>query len=454
MIKKISIENYKGIKEEVGINMKYSKYINNMFDDLIDSDKQVFASEKIRTTAALIGKNATGKSTFLEGISLFAEIKTDGFFTTLKQGLISYLDRKYCHNLESKNFLKFNGNFITVHQYENTYDGFRGDISLNTFQEITLNEIIDVINRAIDQVISPMKSIVFKFSTDKNEYKYLSINNDLVLFKNDIEISSFKNHIRVISVPKIITTKDETSFRFNANLIDQTVKDFFKPVKDNILSPDGIFSFMPELDRRRDLQYHMEPLIKEFGMDFINELVRILDPSIASIIRNSNNSKFFSVIPATGREAYGINSLSLGTKKIIKLFGDIAQSLKEGKLLFIDELDNGIQTRVVKLIVSLFNDERINKNGSQLIFTTHSIEFMRRRIIMPKNYFVSYREDTTIKFDNYWNLMKGIRVENRMNASKYYDEDIFEKNKYPFMITHDEKNTIIELLAEVLSGKD
>ena len=52
--------------------------------------------------------------------------------------------------------------------------------------------------------------------------------------------------------------------------------------------------------------------------------------------------------------------------------------IEKGEILFVDELGNSLHTYLTKLLISLFQDTRINKKNAQLIFTTHDILLMDR----------------------------------------------------------------------------
>jgi len=67
---------------------------------------------------------------------------------------------------------------------------------------------------------------------------------------------------------------------------------------------------------------------------------------------------------------------SRGTKKIFGLLPFIAKSLLMGTTLVIDELDAKIHPVLLKHIIMMFNDMAINKNGAQLIFTSHDLSTM------------------------------------------------------------------------------
>lgn len=64
---------------------------------------------------------------------------------------------------------------------------------------------------------------------------------------------------------------------------------------------------------------------------------------------------------------------SFGTRSLFMLGCSILRSLENGSPIFVDEIDSGLHTNIIKLIVNMFRNEYINKNKSQLIFTTHNV---------------------------------------------------------------------------------
>ena len=71
-----------------------------------------------------------------------------------------------------------------------------------------------------------------------------------------------------------------------------------------------------------------------------------------------------------------IDEESLGTQMIFAFIPFLADSLKNKKVLIIDELDKSLHPFLVQYIVEIFNDAEINKNGSQLIFNTHDTNLL------------------------------------------------------------------------------
>ena len=62
---------------------------------------------------------------------------------------------------------------------------------------------------------------------------------------------------------------------------------------------------------------------------------------------------------------------SLGTIQLFIFAPFLRKALETGKVLFIDEIDRSLHPILIRLLVNLFRDKRINMNGAQLIFNTH-----------------------------------------------------------------------------------
>ena len=91
---------------------------------------------------------------------------------------------------------------------------------------------------------------------------------------------------------------------------------------------------------------------------------------------------------------------SSGTKKLFGLLPFIANSLVSGTTLVIDELDAKIHPILLRHIIMMFNDMKINQHGAQLIFTSHDLSTMNSEVF---------------RRDEIWFVAKG----NRQNSKLY-----------------------------------
>ena len=67
---------------------------------------------------------------------------------------------------------------------------------------------------------------------------------------------------------------------------------------------------------------------------------------------------------------------SNGTQRLFRLAGPIYAALRDGRCLWIDELDTGMHHWLLRAIVKMFQDPATNPNGAQLLFTTHDAALM------------------------------------------------------------------------------
>lgn len=84
---------------------------------------------------------------------------------------------------------------------------------------------------------------------------------------------------------------------------------------------------------------------------------------------------------------------STGTKKIAAIASYVIETLEQGRILIVDELDSSIHFKLTRAIVAMFNNE-LNTNA-QMIFTVHDINLMDCKRIFRKEqiWFIHKDED-------------------------------------------------------------
>jgi AAA15 family ATPase/GTPase len=71
---------------------------------------------------------------------------------------------------------------------------------------------------------------------------------------------------------------------------------------------------------------------------------------------------------------------SMGTQKYFSLAGPILDTLDNGKILVIDELDSKLHPLLTEKIISLFNSKETNPKNAQLIFTSHDTNLLSSQL--------------------------------------------------------------------------
>ncbi len=117
---------------------------------------------------------------------------------------------------------------------------------------------------------------------------------------------------------------------------------------------------------------------------------------------------FLHSTEAGNMELFEEEKESDGTIKLFHLAPLIIETLSEGGVLIMDELDNSMHPFMAELIIKLFNDTRINKGNAQLIFSTHNINLMSSELL---------------RRDQIW------FTEKQQGMTRFYSLDDFDKKK-------------------------
>jgi AAA15 family ATPase/GTPase len=89
----------------------------------------------------------------------------------------------------------------------------------------------------------------------------------------------------------------------------------------------------------------------------------------------------FHHITSEGSAKFELNEESLGTQRLFALAGPILSILNEGRILVFDELDSSLHTLLARKLVELFHNEKLNKYGAQIIFSTHDTELLHNELL-------------------------------------------------------------------------
>lgn len=81
-------------------------------------------------------------------------------------------------------------------------------------------------------------------------------------------------------------------------------------------------------------------------------------------------------------KSYEMNFLgeSAGTQKLFSVLPYVIIALNEGRLMIVDELDAKLHPKLLRYIICLFKNPDINRNGAQLLFTSHDLTTMSNTV--------------------------------------------------------------------------
>jgi AAA15 family ATPase/GTPase len=107
--------------------------------------------------------------------------------------------------------------------------------------------------------------------------------------------------------------------------------------------------------------------------------------------------KFFHSSPK-GSTLLNLADESEGTQRLFLLAGPLFEMLRSGCVLFVDELDRSLHTHLVRHLVGMFQNSRLNATGAQLIFTTHDTSLLSADLLRRDQiWFVEKNEDQASK---------------------------------------------------------
>lgn len=113
------------------------------------------------------------------------------------------------------------------------------------------------------------------------------------------------------------------------------------------------------------------------------EVITFLDPTIETLQFDENENKTLIHLKFKGKEEILLNNpvelnnyLSSGTVKGMITFTLAQEVLQSGGYIVVDEVENHFNKEIVTTLIRFFMDNKLNKNGGTLIFSTHYPELL------------------------------------------------------------------------------
>lgn len=231
------------------------------------------------------------------------------------------------------------------------------------------------------------------FRTDEAEYRYiLHIKEDKVEYesldrvKNETGRRSSlfvrTNHaINLKGAFSRIKISDEISdtlpllsylgITYKKNKIISDIFDWFERKIDFLNYGDPMQEMGMAIAESDDLKKLILKMIQEMNLDIENFRVEEKEDELQIYMRHNVEGYIAEIT---------LSDESSGTQKIFGLLPFIAKSLVLGTTLVIDELDAKIHPLLLRYIIELYTNHVSNKNGGQLIFTSHDLSTMNSEV--------------------------------------------------------------------------
>ena len=336
MLIRFSFKNFKSFKNENCLDMEATSLKEHEYNVAkVDNGEYLKVS-------AIYGANASGKTNVLQA------------FDYMKKRILVSDDSKKNSPIDEENVYSFMIN--------------NDPIALEV-------EILAKNNRIYKYGFEVIKDkIISEWLFEKRVNKFYSIferNN------NNVQIMKVKNKLFDLT-----NVDDTTLFLKSFRLIDKSNEDFSN-VYDWFVNSTYLDLGNPNFERFINNRVSLKILSDENYKKELLKFIKTFDSGIEGIkttpdsieaVKSNNGIIDIEVIHKGENgelKALPFYLESNGTRKMFHLFDFFMDALKNGMVLFVDELDAKLHPLLTRYIINLFHNSDTNKGNGQLIYSTH-----------------------------------------------------------------------------------
>ncbi|OGT08267.1 MAG: hypothetical protein A2X78_02495 [Gammaproteobacteria bacterium GWE2_37_16] len=381
MLIEFSVANYRSIKQKQTLSMVSSGWEKEFLGQVISHENKKLPN--LVSSAVIYGPNASGKTNLLRALNFM-------------EWFVSFSQQKMQIN-ESIDTVPFRFDTetnVSPSEFEVIFinDGIRYQYGFSADQKHIFDEWLYAYPRGAKQTWFERKFDTYDIQENTQEKKCKYKWNNPALKGSEKTIQEWKN-----------ATRDNGLFLAVAIQLNN---EQLKPVFTWFQKKLAVIGSIDGLSRR----YTAEQYKIGNSTQGILEITQYADPSIVAIeVEEAQLSKLkeFEHFPKTiqekilndekeGKKTLEITCVHLdnkqnpvnlnfreesdGTKNLFAFAGLVLKTLEFGGILVIDEINNSLHPLLVKKIIDLFHNPKVNKNRAQLIFSTHDISILSKEV--------------------------------------------------------------------------
>lgn len=369
MLIEYAFQNFRSFADRTTLSMKAGAQ-TTLNNNLIRRDHNRYLP-----SAVIYGPNASGKSNIIMSLSLMREIILQGGIDGNAPELTELEICPFAYNAASKPM------------------GF--DIAFENggrcFQYALMIEVEPFSSREKRRIVSEMlamsngKRLVSLFMRDERKVSFQRTKPvfDDMLGGNEKLLNELEERINKNLDPTRLFLTNAFKSIINSEIADAVIG-FFR---------DQLFVVSDFTLKSTNLMFSMEKLP---GADFVawnrmlDVFVKSADFGPQKIMFRSKKTDDAHTAPMHLVSLYDVGGKqvmlpadimeSRGTIKLVDFAIPFVERFAKGGVFVIDEFDSAIHPELVKGIIALFNDPNVNKEGAQLVFTTHNPIYLNNKM--------------------------------------------------------------------------
>ena len=393
MIVEFSLANYRSFNELQTLSFQGTQLTSE--DNIVDANN-LFADTSLLKILGIYGPNASGKSNLIKGLTFFKEMVD--FSQETESFLLAEISPFRLSAVKAENF----GYFQIVLLLE-------GKLYRYGF---TLSENAVVQNEWLYGPAEKNETYYFKRSgqnlTFNDRFKQAkSLPYKTSLRPNTLFLTFCSSYD--VPVPSII--KD---FITNKIRIDGYVPRFrIKTVGDERIKTDDLV--------KNDKKDIVLAWLREAGLNYTNVELRNVDFGrqavgnlvlLTKLVHNEYDDVIGSVLMTLDEEE------SQGTRKYYAFIGELTDKFTNGGIFIADEIDSNFHPALLRKIIQLFQNPKINIAGAQLLFTSHDTNLLKPDIMRRDQF---YFTEKTLKDETILYSLAALRgVRNNADFARQY----------------------------------
>ena len=369
MLIEFSVGNYRSFKEPVTFSMVAANLVAK--DKELD-ENNVFAVDnelKLLKSAAIYGANASGKSNLAKALEFMKSFMVNSSRETQSTDAINVEPFRLSTDTEDK---------PSYFELVFLMDGKRYRYGFEANQKQIISEWLYYVPKVRETKLFEREMNNFKISKSYEASGIQKRTRDNALFLSVSaqfnvgiaeKILDFVNHELNIISP----SQQDICLIYTIDCLinDDNKNDILKLIKKLDLGIDNI-QVEPRDFTNDTLPNNLPDNMKQITLDLKRANTASIDTMHQKFDKNNN---YHSI------EKFNFkNHESEGTQKVFALSGLLIQTLKEGDVLIIDELDARLHPLITTAIVELFNSKEANPNNAQLIFMTDDTNLLSNKL--------------------------------------------------------------------------